>query len=110
MKKKIYICGPMTGHKDFNFPAFFETERAFTKLGFECFNPARMDIDIDGIDRTGMTGNEEVPNLKEIAKRDLLAVLECDIIYCLKGWEQDSKGSRAEWATAIWIGLEIIYQ
>ena len=40
---KIYIAGPMTGIKDFNFPAFFEAEKQLNKLGHEVYNPAHND-------------------------------------------------------------------
>ena len=56
-----------------------------------------------------MSGHEEVPNLKEIARRDVDAIFQCEMIYMLRGWE-NSKGARAEHALANWIGLEIIYQ
>jgi len=107
--KQIYIAGPMTGLPDFNFPAFFAAEQEFTEQGYKCFNPAQMDIDCDGTDRTGQTGHEVVPNITEIARRDIDAVFQCDVIYMLRGWEH-SKGARAEHALAIWIGLEIKYQ
>ena len=106
---KIYCAGPMTGYPDFNFPAFMQAEENFKRLGDTIFNPARMDIEADGIDREGMSGHEEVPNLKEIARRDVDAIFQCDMIYMLRGWE-NSKGARAEHALANWIGLEIIYQ
>jgi len=105
----IYIAGPMTGLKDFNFPAFFAAEAQFNELGHTCFNPAQMDIDADGVDRTGMNGDEHVPNIKEIARRDVDAVFECDMVYMLKGWER-SNGALAEHRLAVWLGLDITYQ
>mgnify|MGYP003629619005 CR=1 FL=1 len=107
--KQCYICGPMTGLPSFNFPAFHEADKNLTTLGWKCWNPAKMDIAADGIDRDGMSGHEEVPNLKEIARRDVDAIFQCEMIYMLRGWE-NSKGARAEHALANWIGLEIIYQ
>jgi len=37
----IYISGPMTGIKDFNYPAFFEAEDQLKKCGHVVINPAR---------------------------------------------------------------------
>jgi len=37
----VYISGPMTGIKDFNYPAFFEAEEQLKKCGRVVINPAR---------------------------------------------------------------------
>ena len=99
----------MTGHKDFNFPAFMKCAKHFEQLGHTVFNPAQMDIDIDGIDGMGKTGSEEMPDMKKIIKRDLLAIIECDAIYMMSGWWH-SVGAFAEHAIAVWLKLEIIYE
>ena len=104
---KIYIAGPMTGHPEFNYPAFFKAENS---IGHEwqVFNPARM----DGIDTTGMKGHlGEVPEfcLKAAMKRNCEAICQCDAIYMLKGWEK-SRGALIEFQLAVYLGLEIHYE
>lgn len=44
--------------------------------------------------------------LRHAAERDLAAILTCDSIHLLPGW-QESKGARAERAVAEWIGLGV---
>ena len=40
---KIYIAGPMTGIKDFNFPAFDRAEIQLALDGWTPINPANID-------------------------------------------------------------------
>lgn len=88
---RVYISGPMTGYEDYNRSAFMEAEKDLTDAGYEVFNPGAIIVDEDF-------------NLKNIAIIDLVSLCECDGIYMLDGWEQ-SKGARAEYAVAQWIGL-----
>lgn len=36
----IYLSGPMSGHKNWNFDAFFRAEEALRSVGFKVINPA----------------------------------------------------------------------
>lgn len=96
-KVKTYLAGPMRGIKDFNFPAFDAARDRLLKLGVEVISPADMDRQL------GHGTN------RDYAKRDTKAILECDAIYMLKGWEK-SVGAIAEHALAKWIGITIFYQ
>jgi len=103
--KKIYIAGPMSGLKNFNFPAFNVKAAQLRAIGWDVLNPAEMDLEA-GID----------PNLDytpldymRAARRDLYALDQADAIYFLEGWEE-SKGANWEWAHAKNKGLEIYYE
>ena len=109
--KKIYVAGPMTGRKEFNFPAFFAAEERLRRLGWIVFNPAKHDQE-SGIDVTGTTGNPaEIPafSLREALAWDMSRICEADAIYMLHGWEHSS-GARAEHALANALKLQIIYE
>lgn len=41
--KRIYISGPMTGHPEFNYPAFHRAEEILQEAGFmDIYNPAKV--------------------------------------------------------------------
>lgn len=106
-KPRIYIAGPMTGHPDMNAPRFFEAERSLRAAGWEVINPARMDeeagIEVDN--KTELTPEEYM----QAAKRDLIAIDECDAVYFLDEYET-SPGAKWEWAYAKTRGLTMYYQ
>lgn len=90
--KKIYIAGPMTGHEDFNRPAFNDADSVLSGCGNVILNPAILP---DGLSQ---------PEYMQIC----LAMVMCaDAIYLLKGWE-NSKGAMAELSLAEKLNLEII--
>lgn len=109
--KKVYLAGPMSGYKDFNFPAFLSAAKALRAKGHTVFCPAEADL-------------EEYGSLKEVEdefKKDPMgnykARLKIDIdwimnqataIALLPGWTA-SKGANAEFAVANAIGLEVIH-
>lgn len=113
----IYIAGPMSGYENFNFPAFDAAEKFLTSMGFtEVFNPAQKDRETYGREI------EDNPDGCQVVAKDLgfdlRKTLEIDLsyicstathIYMLDGWEK-STGARAEHATAVALGLEIVYQ
>jgi hypothetical protein len=102
----IYVAGPMTGYPEFNFPAFFETAEALEEGGWEVINPAAHDLSEFG-DLEGVAKNA---NYRDCLGWDLDQICKnCTAIFMLKGWE-NSKGARAEHATALALGLEIIYE
>lgn len=82
----VYICGPMTGIKDFNYPLFNATAARWRKAGYEVENPAE-------INASRNTTREEY------LARDIERLLKCKAIATLPGW-QDSKGARIEMAIA----------
>lgn len=113
--KKVYIAGPMTGYKDFNFPAFMKAEEDFTKMGFEVFNPAKKDIEAHGEGiADNPTGDQKLAaekdgfDLRKALAWDTARICESDGIVMLGGWEK-SQGAFAEWALAKALGLQIIY-
>lgn len=102
--KKIYLAGPMTGHEDFNFPAFHEKARELREKGYTVFNPAEADLE-------RWSTLEEIKakaTYRECLRVDLLWILDhAEVIYLLPGWEK-SKGVAAELSLANALGLEIM--
>ena len=95
MTRKIYIAGPMTGHADFNIPAFDAKAKALTAEGWEVMNPADL--------------AREHGTLRSHAFYMRLAIgmlLQCDAIHMLPGWGR-SKGASLEYDVAMAIGLEL---
>lgn len=112
---KLYLAGPMSGIKDFNFPAFMNAANYLRTLGHEVFNPAEKDIDI-GTDKLPSFSTGDIPSIEKegFSLREALAAdthficLEADGIAMLPGWER-SGGARAEWALAQALRLKTIY-
>lgn len=85
--KTVYLAGPMRGHDNFNFPAFYEAEAVLKGLGYVVVNPAR-------------NGNQ---NLNGHLVKDAQAVARVDFIALLPGW-QDSRGAQLELLMADYVG------
>jgi len=90
---KLYLCGPMTGMKDFNRPAFEAAEKALVGHGYEVHSPAR--------EPDGLTWNEYM-------KRGITAMLACDALAVLDGGVQRSSGAALEVAIADRVGMKIL--
>lgn len=105
---KVYIAGPMSGMKDFNFPAFFEAERQLEALGYEVINPAHND-GATVQEALQSAGTPESPNKlwSYYMKRDLPHVMDVDMLCVLPGW-QNSKGASLEVAVAKALGLPLM--
>lgn len=106
--KKVYIAGPMSGHDDWNFPAFFEAERQLLGMGYEVINPAHNDGPTVEL-ALKSAGEPSNPNhtWAYYMKRDLPHVLGVDAICLLPGW-QKSKGASLEVTVAKAIGLPLM--
>jgi hypothetical protein len=107
---KIYLAGPMRGIPDFNYPAFDRGAALLRSFGHEVFNPAEHDRET-GHDLTGSTGTEDLASLGFDLRAALGADLAwicttADAVAVLPGWE-NSKGARAEVATALALGLVV---
>jgi len=107
----------MRGIPEFNFPAFHAAAASLRIEGHTVFSPAEKDIERHGTDISAgnATGSEKEAeekhgfNLRVALGQDLDWICEhAEGIALLPGWE-NSKGARAEKATAEALGLEVIY-
>lgn len=118
---KIYLAGPMRGIPKFNFPAFAAGAALLRAEGHEVFSPAEHDeaVFYKGFADNNIEGSEDkAANDAGMSPLELRRVLfaadlawickEADAIALLPGWE-NSKGVRAELATANALGLEVWY-
>ena len=112
--KSIYVAGPMRGKPLFNFPAFDGASELLRADGWIVYSPAEADRD-SGFDETGHSGTEPLHELTNFDHREAVTAvcqficMEADAVYMLKGWGH-SMGARAEWALALALGLEVIYE
>lgn len=93
--KRIYISGPMTGMPNHNFPAFHAEAARLRDLGYEVTNPADINPEPDNA------------SWHECLRNDLAALLGCDAVALLDGWE-NSMGAKFEVDVALRLGMEVI--
>lgn len=91
--KRIYIAGPMTGFPELNFPSFHAAAARIREMGHDAVNPAEINPD------KGMSW-------KDCMKTDIAALVTCDAIHLLDGWEK-SKGATLEAHIAERLELEV---
>lgn len=112
---KIYLAGPMRGYSQFNFPAFDAAAEKLRAEGHEVFSPAERDRKKygDNCAANNATGDEKQfekefgGTIRECLGVDLAWICaEAEAIALLPGWE-NSKGARAEAATAYALGLQV---
>lgn len=89
--KKVYISGPIKGIKDFE-NNFNNAENKISKLGYKVVNPCTLKHNHD-------------LSYESYMKEDIKALLECDYIYMMEGWE-NSTGAYFELETAKICGIE----
>jgi hypothetical protein len=93
MKGTTYIAGPMTGHPDFNYGAFYEAEDSLIQEGHEVFNPASF-------------GREPKLSHADYMRLSFVKLLECQSVVALRGWEK-SRGARTEITVALSLGMTV---
>jgi hypothetical protein len=104
--KRVYISGPMRGYELWNFPAFDTAQEMLESVGWDVISPAEMDR-LAGFDETVETEFSQ-EQWREAMRRDYEALLNCDAIALLPGWE-NSEGAQLERDFALRLGLEIFY-
>lgn len=92
--KKVYIAGPMTGYKDFNYPAFNIAASTLRGWGYQVENPAENNLPV----------SSEWSDYMKVAIKQLVT---CDMVILLDGWQQ-SKGANIERNLANDLGLVVI--
>lgn len=97
---RLYLAGPMTGYKRWNFDSFTFGARALRAAGFEVWSPHERDLAV-GFDPDGDGSGFD---LGAALRDDVAAVLESDGLALLPGWE-DSPGVLIEVLTADGAGI-----
>lgn len=108
---RCYLAGPMTGYPLFNFPAFDKRRDELRAAGHIVVSPADLDraIGFDPADENALAEIRVDDAFIDAAiQRDVAAILQCDAIVMLKGWEY-SKGAKGELGVAKWRGLRVFY-
>lgn len=101
---KVYLAGPMTGYKDYNFPAFMAAAHQLRLLGHEVFNPAEEDLKEWGT----IENLRKNFNYRKTLQKDLNWICDhAEAICLLPGWGF-SKGATAEFALAKALDLNIL--
>lgn len=91
MTKRIYIAGPMTGHPDFNYPAFHAEAARLRALGYQVENPAE---------------NPQQGSWQAYMRVAIAQLVKCDAIALLPGWE-NSRGALIENGLAVSLGIPV---
>jgi hypothetical protein len=91
--ERVYIAGPMTGIKDYNYPAFHAAAAEWRSLGFHVENPAEV---------------EPQASWAAYMKVGLRKLLTCDTVVFLPGWTA-SRGAVLEWLLASVLGMAVVY-
>jgi hypothetical protein len=113
-KRVLYIAGPMRGIAWFNYPLFDRVAKELREAGNEVISPADEDRMHDGFDPYANPSHAnpdactfpKTMDLQKTVRRCLEAVLRCDEIVLLPGWE-NSQGALAELAIAAWMGKRV---
>jgi nucleoside 2-deoxyribosyltransferase len=109
--KTLYLAGPMRGHKYYNFDAFLSAEADLRDMGFNVYNPARIDMEA-GFDPYSLPCDwdwhalPEGSSMEEYMARDLPLVMKSDAVACLPEWS-GSSGASAEVAVANACGKDV---
>jgi len=93
-----YLCGPMSGIEDFNYPAFSEVEKALEPW---------LDPPWDIINPTQNFGGDQSRPREDYMQLDIGHVLKADTLVLLPGWES-SKGAMLEVSVALQTGKAFI--
>ncbi len=93
--KRIYVSGPMTGHADFNFPAFHAAAARLREAGWEVINPAE-----------NFGGRTDLPR-ETYLRADVILVAQCEAIAMLPGW-QESRGAKLEYLLTRELSLPVL--
>ena len=105
---KIYISGPIAGYPKFK-EVFESAATHLRALGLDAVNP----VDVPAHEHEGPCPPSYTRGPEHSAacylRTDLLALLECDSIFMLSGWES-SIGARLEHSVAAHCGLKIYSQ
>lgn len=105
MALRFYLAGPMSSIPDLNFPLFHAEAARLRALGYDVINPAEINGGADELVACAkMTPAEHLAHWRRCMRADIAALLTCDGIALLQGWER-SKGASLEHHVASELGL-----
>lgn len=106
---RVYIAGPMSGMIDLNFPAFNAAAIEYRRRGCFVINPAEINGGAAEVAMTEkMTAEQYQAHWVSCMKNDIAALITCDTIILLPGWER-SKGATLGQTIAAQLGMTIIH-
>ena len=88
----IYLCGPMSGHPHYNYPAFNAEAARLRALGYEVENPA---------------DNPEQAQWSDYMRAALTQMMRCDRVAVLPGFDL-SRGAMIEVRLAFDLGMPVV--
>lgn len=104
---RLYLAGPMSGIPSLNFPLFNAEAARLRALGYEITNPAEINGGADELVAcASMTPEQLAAHWRACMRRDIPALLECDGVALLPGW-QHSKGASLEVHVASKFDMQI---
>ena len=108
---RVYIAGPIAGRVNGNAAAFERAARMFAENGHEAVNPHAVEPHEHEGPSAGQAADGSEPRHKApcYMRSDMQALLMCDVIYLLRGWER-STGATAELLAAKAAGLQIWFE
>jgi hypothetical protein len=89
----VYVSGPMSGIKDYNYPAFHAAAAALRAEGLQVMNPAEQGL-VEGADWDAYM------------RFNLAQMQRCTVIALLPGWSR-SRGACLEKLVADGLGMEV---
>jgi hypothetical protein len=93
-RNRAYLAGPMTGHVDFNYPAFHQAAAYYRAMGIDIVSPAELH------------GDDFSKTWAEYLTAGFAALDTCGTIILLLGWN-NSRGAKMELCRAIERGLDV---
>jgi len=90
----VYISGPMTGHPDYNFPAFMAAEDKLRDLGYDVINPARIE-------------HKDKEDWVSCMRQAITEMMRADAVTTLPGW-MTSRGAKIEVDLAIKLSIPVV--
>ena len=112
---RVYIAGPIAGYADANRRAFTAAAERLAAAGHDVVNPHDVTPHDHGElscpERGYFPGENDRAHTSSCCfmRTDLAAMLTCDAIYLLVGWEH-SRGARDEFAAAMSAGLDPVHE
>lgn len=108
---KVYIAGPIAGYPDANRHAFRAAYHWLNALGHDAVNPHDVAPHVhEGECPPGpRAGESDAHTAPCYMRTDMIALLGCDAVYFLRGWERSS-GAFAEFGAARAAGMQMWWQ